>query len=91
MKVEFNQDELVLHLPILPPNDMDELIAAIERVYANFEQNNAEKELLQKYSIKIQPTTDKTQILKAYKQPDMSKIVGILPDDEPFEDLIKMI
>ncbi|NJL15666.1 MAG: hypothetical protein HC913_23465 [Microscillaceae bacterium] len=90
MKVEINQDGLVLHLPILPPSNIAELIAAIEHVYANFEQNTDEKKRLQKYSINIQPITDKTQILKAYKQPDMSKIVGILPDDEPFEDLIKM-
>ncbi len=40
---------------------MNELIEAIERLYTGFEQNRVKKELLQKYAIKIQPITDKTQ------------------------------
>jgi hypothetical protein len=84
MKVEFKQDEVVLHLPTLPKYDMNALIEAIEKLYATFEQGNKQS---QKYAIKIQPTVDIAQILKDYKQPDMSKIVGILPDDEPLHNV----
>lgn len=48
-----------------------------------------EKPKFMKYVTTIHKKTDIEAIFKNYKQPDLSKVVGVLPTDEPLEELIK--
>lgn len=61
------------------------LLALVEKI---LEDAQHELAVVEKYMKPMRQKTDLNELLKKYHAPDLSKVIGVLPNDEPIEKLL---
>lgn len=62
----------------------------LDKLNAMIEEELLKSNIMQ-YVSPMRKSTNIEDLLKNYRPPDLSKVVGIIPNDQPLEEVLKML